>query len=460
MKRAIQNFWRNLLTKLNDKINQWLNGDKPQSKETRVDNFDVVNPLVMILKKLLNYCFMQCDFELTTDSSVAEPLVDLCEDLQKNCYKIGAFMLGGSDTPGNISECWAVPCLETVGGQQKLFHSYIGGDRIIITGIKADRITECYMILDATKRNDKIYLLCRKHMLDDKGNLTISYFVSDETTNETSASIPEWDSLIKNEITYPSVNHIGFGRYKSPVLALDGDDTYGKAINHGCGKIEAEIQTCFEQIQEEFAHKGVKIFADEKIVRTHDKDGNPIKVNAIDEYIYPVKSLAGVTPSSLITEFSPAIRESSYYAHLTELLKQYEALCGLNNILTHDTTNSATATEIRMMNSDNIALIDNIRQAVRKGNIETLEADSIYLGIPLNQKLWEYDETWQPLFEDEQQTLENNIRLYEQGASELKDLVKYWFSTLTDKEIDEKIERIKAEKTSSAKSSLESMLNL
>jgi hypothetical protein len=301
VKKTLQNFWRNLLTKLNDKINQWLNGSESANREARADNFDIVNPFVMILKKLLNHCFMQCDFELTTDSSVAEPLTELCEDLQKNCYKIGAYMLGGSDTPGNISECWAVPCFEIVGGQQKLIHNYIGGDRVIITGIKADRITQCYMILDAVKRSNKTYLLCRKHNLDDNGNLTISYFVSDENAQEISADIPEWESLIKNEITYPAVNHIGFGRYKSPVIALDGDDTYGKAINHGCGKIEAEIQTCFKQIQEEFAHKGVKLFADESIVRTRDKDSNPIKANVVDEFIYPVKSLAGVTASGFIT---------------------------------------------------------------------------------------------------------------------------------------------------------------
>lgn len=427
--------------------------------ETRIDDDSIVNFFVMVLKKVLNFIFMGCDFELKTDNAIAEPLIELCEDLQRNCYKIGAYMLGGSDTPNNRSECWCVPCLETVGGQQKLFHNYLGGDRVIITAMSADRIAECYMILDAVKRNNKTYLLCRKHNLDEKGNLTISYFVGDENAREVTAAVPEWESLVMNEITYPAVNHIGFGRYKSPVLSVN-DDVYGKPLNYGCGVIEKQIQTCLQQIQDEFKHKGVKIFADDSIVKTRDKDGSPLKANVVDEYIYPMKSLAGVTASRFITEFSPDIRESSYYAHLTELLKQYEALCGLNNILTHDTTTNATATEIKMLNSDNVALIDNIRQAMRRGNIETLEADSIYLGIPLNRELWSYDETWQEVFEDAQQTLENNIKMYEQGAMELRDLLTYWFPTLTSEEIDEKIERIKAEKQSNSQLSFESTLNM
>ena len=458
MKNTIKRFWTNLLTRINDKLNKMLNNNKA-NPETKIDDDTVVNFFVMVLKKVLNLVFIGCDFELKTDSKVAEPLIELCEDLQHNCYKIGAFMLGGSDTPNGRSECWAVPCFEMVGGQQKLFHNYLGGDRVIITAMSAERISECYMVLDAVKQNEKIYLLCRKHKLDDVGNLTISYFVGDENAREITIEIEEWSSLVMTEITYPGVNHIGFGRYKSPVLSVN-DDVYGKPLNYGCGLIEKQIQVCLKQIQDEFKHKGVRIFADDSIVKTRDKDGNPIKANVVDEYIYPVRSLAGVTAKDFITEYSPAIRESSYYAHLTELLKQYEALCGLNNILTHNASANATATEIKMLNADTVALIDNIRQSMRKGNIETLEADSIYLGIPLNMDLWSYDETWQEVFTDEQQMLENNIRMYEQGAMEQRDLLTYWFPTLTSEEIEQKIERIKAEKQNSVQSSIESMLNL
>ena len=56
--------------------------------------------------------------------------------------------------------------------------------------------------------------------------------------------------------------------------------------------------------------------------------------------------------------------------------------------------------------------------------------------------------------------LENNIKMFEQGAMELRDLITFWFPTLTSEEVDEKVERIKAERQSNTQSSIESMLNL
>lgn len=457
MKNAIKSFWRNLLIKLNNIISRQLYGTPTQ--EIRASEANIVNFFVMILKKVLNHVFLDCDFEVITDSAVAEPLKELCEDLQKNCYKIGGLMLGGSDTPGNISECWCVPYFDTAGGKAKLAHSYIGGDRIMITKVSGDSIKECYMIIDGVQRNNKAYLLCRRHLLDDNGDLTVSYFVGNERAEEVSADIPEWDGIVTTETVYPGVNHIGFGRYKSPVISFDGDDTYGKALNCNCGVIEKQIQTCLRQIQDEFAHKGVRLFADESIVRSFDANGNPTNKSVIDEFIYPMRSLPG-TGGNLISEFSPAIRESAYYTHLTELVRQYEALCGVNNILTHDTTANATATEIKALCIDNIALEDNIRRAVRFGNIMTLEADCIYLGIPLDRGLWTYDETWTDIYENEQQKLDNMLKMYENGAAEQLDLIKYWYPTLTDEQAQEKADRINAARQSDAKSGIESMLRL
>ena len=454
-------FFRSLLIKLDNKINQWLNRESSSHKETRIDDFDKVNPFNMVLKRVLNRCFFQSEFEVTADSLQAEPLIELCEDLHKNRYKIGARMLGGSDTPANISECWAVPYFETIGGKQKLQHNYIGGDRIIITAMKADRITECCMVLDAVKKNTIVYLLCRKHIVDDNGNLTISYFIANEQAKEVSASIPEWEAIVKQEITYPGANHIGFGRYKSPVLSLSEDDVYGKPLNYGCAVIEEKIQACLVQIEKEFAHKEVKLFADDTIVKSRDKDGNPLKAHVIDEYIYPIKSLAGVNDGgSFISEFSPAIRESSYYTHLTELLKQYEALCGLNNMITHDVSAGATATEIRMLNIDNMSMEDNIKHAIGAGNRMTLEADCIYLGIPLNRDMWTYTEVWEDIYQDTDKRTEDELKMYEAGANEQLDLIKYWHPALSDEEAREKLERIKDERSNANQSALEGLLNM
>lgn len=457
MKDILQNFWRNLLQKLADKINQRLNGGNLNGKSISADDDTVVNFFLMALKKVLNHVFIQCDFLLTTDSAAAEPLIDLCDDLQHNCYKIGAYMLGGSTTPQQISECWVVPYFETVNGERKLMHSYLSGERICITEMAGNRITECYMIMDAVRRNDKTYFLCRRHNLDERGTLKITFFVADEQSRESAVSIPEWHSITQNEITYYGANNIGFGRYKSPVMAF-GNDTYGKPLNYGCALIEKEIQTVLKQIQLEFKASGKKLFPDESLVRRRDKDGNPLGMYVMDEYIYPIQCKAGIT-QDMIREFSSEIRESSYYAHLAKLLEQYQNLMGVNELITHEQSgNGATATEIRMLNIDNISIEDNIRKAIREGNIETLKADGMYLGI--REDLWSYDETWTDVYDDEQQRLNNMLTLYSNGAVEQLDLIKYWFPTLTDKEAQEKLERINAERQSGMQSNIESMLNM
>ena len=456
MKEAIRQFWYNLLQKLDGKINQWLNSGNTGHKEMNADDDTLVNFFIMVLKKVLNHVFMQCDFKVTTDSTVAKPLIELCEDLQKNCYKIGFYMLGGSDTPQRISECWVVPYFETVGGVKKLFHSYLAGDRICITAMSGNKISECYMIIDGVRRNNKIYLLCRRHRLDENGNLTITFFVANELAQEITANIPEWESMVKTEITYPGANHIGFGRYKSPVTAFE-NDTYGKPLNHKCAVIEKHIQTVFGQIMQEFKHKGVKLFADKSITRNMDANGKPLKENVIDEYIYTVQTKEGQT--SLINEFSPAIRDSSYYAHLTKLLEDYQNLMGVNELITHERSGSAaTATEIRTLNIDNISLEDNIRRAVREGNLETLKADGLYLGI--REDLWTYDETWADIYDDEQKRLENNLKMYENGAAEQIDLIKYWYPNLSDKEAQAKLDRINQSREQNTGSAIESMLNM
>ena len=456
MKDKIKQFWTNFLLKLDDKINQHLNKGKPGKTSLTADDDSVVNFFVMVLKKVLNHVFLQCDFALVSDSSQTEPLKELCEDLQVNCYKIGAYMLGGSDTPQQISECWAVPYFDTVNGEKKLFHNYLNGDRIRITATIGGRITDCFMIIGAATYRNSTYFLCRRHELDKNGNLKISFFVMDESAKTTNANIAEWQSLIETETVYYKANNIGFGRYKSPVLAI-GNDTYGKPLNYGCAEIESKIQVCLQQISDEFKHKNVRIFADENIVRNKDKNGKDLGMNVIDECIYTMRQVAG-GGKPFIEVFSPEFRESAYYTHLVKLLEQYQSLMGVNELITHERSgNSATATEIRTLNLDNISLEDNIRRAVKEGNIQTLEADSMYLGI--RPDLWTYDETWTDIYADEQQKMDNLKTAIESGWAEQIDGVKYWNDSLSEEEAEEKLNRINAEKQSKTNKSIEDMLN-
>lgn len=454
MKNAIKRFWTNLLSRLNDKINQYLNKNGGNLPITDAGDDTKINFFAMILKKVLNRVLMGAEFDVVSDSVQAEPLKMLCENINENVYRITANMIGGI----NKSECWVVPAFVKDGTSKKLIHTIVGGERICITAMRDnENISECYIILETVKRKDRIYFLCRKHMLADNGDLTITYFVADEYAKEISADIPEWNELIDTEITYPGANHIGFGRYKSPVVPLNNETLYGVPLNYGCGYIEKLLQDAANMISHEMKASKKMLFPDWSIVKENE-DGNPEEMKySIDGYIFPMKRPSGVS-GSLIDEYCPNIRNTEYEEYLTSLLCRYQAQMGVRDLITHaENTNGATATEIKSKNADNLALETSIRKAIRKGNVMTLEADGIYLGIP--RDLWTYDEDFEDIYSDDTQKLNEIITVMNNGGAEVDDLVKFYFPTLTDEERAEKINRIKADRQSDINTGLEEMLN-
>lgn len=449
------------MERLSTKINQWLNNFEESSEETNASDKTVINFFLMVLKAVLNRTLLDCSFDVISDSTQAEPLKKAVKNLEKNAYKIGGYMLGGSNTPDKKSECWAI-----LVDKKCAIHHFMSGNEVIITAKTGEHITDCFMIWNAVKRKNKTYFLCRRHTLSDDGTLTIRFFIADEAANETNADIPEWDNFIyafddeglksRKQIIIKNANHIGFGRYKSPVFCLD-NDTYGKPLNFGCGKIEKEIQNTLDMIRLEFKATKTKLFPDWSIVK---KDDNK-KAYVIDEYIYPTKQLSGVNDkrTNMVEYFSPEIRQSAYFSLLQSQLEQYQALMGVNELITHNqTTNGATATEVKTININNISLENSIRKAFSYGNTDTLKADALYYGI--REELWSYDETWKDIYEDEQQTLQNNITMTESGGQSQRDLIKYWFPTFTNEQIDEKLAQINAEKQNGVNNSLENMLNM
>lgn len=462
MNEVLRNFWYNLLVRIDNKINQYLNSSGSGNNELSASDTDVINFFVMVLKCVLNRVMMDCDFKVVSKSTQAEPLKLCAKNLTENAYKIGGYMLGGSHSPENKSECWAILIDKKCG-----IHHYMSGNEICIVAKSGDHITDCFMIWNTVKRNDKLYFLCRRHTLDKDGNLTMRFFIANENAGEIEADIPEWDDFLyafnensekkRKEIVIKGANHIGFGRYKSPVLSF-GDDTYGKPLNFGCSKIEKDIQITLGYIQEELKATKTKLFPDWSIVKKTGKDGSPQGLYEMNGYIYPVRTPSGESRTKLVDYFSPEIRTSTYYGVLTQQLEQYQALMGVQELITHErTSHGATATEVYNSNINNISMEKSVRAAMAKGNLETLKADGLYYGI--RDDIWSYDETWKDIYENEQQTLENWLALYNAGACTLEDLLDYWFSTLNEEQIREKAEEIRSAMKNNTVSSLEDMLN-
>lgn len=110
----------------------------------------------------------------------------------------------------------------------------------------------------------------------------------------------------------------------------------------------------------------------------------------------------------------------------------------------NETTYTATATAVKRANSDTIALIGKIHKAIDAGNEMTLLADSVFINI--SPDLLSYSSDWYDPFEDPDVQWKRLIEAKDNGAAEAEDLVKWMFPNMSDEEVAEKIERIKADK--------------
>ena len=82
-----------------------------------------------------------------------------------------------------------------------------------------------------------------------------------------------------------------------------------------------------------------------------------------------------------------------------------------------------------------------LQSAMFDGIKATLEADAVFLNIPLD--LYTVMVDWFDAFLDEDTQWKNLCEAYDKGAAEIEDLILFRFPNLTSEEIAEKIIRIK-----------------
>ena len=112
--------------------------------------------------------------------------------------------------------------------------------------------------------------------------------------------------------------------------------------------------------------------------------------------------------------------------------------------------------EIRRANASTIALVGKIQQAIADGVRMTLEADSVFLNIPLD--LWTLSFDWYDVFEDADKQYERIANAVDRGVAEKADELLWLFPNLTPEERAEKLERIKNEMSNSVDNRLEMLM--
>lgn len=444
MFEKFKSFWKNFFDafkKAFDRI--FRDAEKRNTQDYR--DISKINLLAEFVDKLSNLANIECTYEVESDSTQAEPLIDLCADLENKRFDITSEFLGTGDL-------WVFPAHNAAG---KLYHSYLTQDRVRILGMDGDNIIDVMGILDifTDAATNRTYMLNRRHTLDGDALVVETSITTDKYENTT---LDKWEHLV-GVYRFENASHIGVGRFKSPASSRGLSPVYGVPLNFGCEEIEAKIFNDLKMIETEFKHGESKMFADPVIMKkTKDKNGD--EKWDIPEGMYAINRRAGET-GPCIDIYSPAIRYSEFRDKLVDDMMQYEKQVGTDRgfLTPFEESKATTATEIRRSNASTIALIDRIHSAIKAGVEMTLAADALYLNI--DPDLYALNVDFFDPFEDTDKQYERIANAVDRGVLEKADELRWMYPNMTDDEIEEKLARIGAQNQTDTDAALESLLN-
>lgn len=416
------------------------NKDPVDSNTQKWRDITKINFLDIFVSKLNNLSNTEATFDIESDSTQTEPLKVLCKDIENKRFQITENMLADGDY-------YVFPATDENG---KIIHTYLTQQQVRILNMDGEEIKEIEGVIDwFIDNNNRVYFLCRHHILDKNNTLTISYRVVDE--HNRTKTFDKWNDLVETSYSFTNAN-IGIGRYKSPVSSRGLSPVYGVPLNFGCTDIEKKIFNDLKLIEDEFKNgKSVIITDIRNLVKKEETKEYEIADNVI-----PIYSVAG--QNNKIDIFNPNIRQSEHYSKLVADLALYERQVGTSKgILTdNETAETATATAVKRSNADTISLLGKIHTAIDAGNEMTLKADAVFLNIAPD--LWSYKSDWYDPFEDPYEQFDRLNIAIDKGYAEKSDGTKWLFPSLSSDEIDEKLARIGAQQQSDTNDALERML--
>ena len=436
-------FWSNFWGFVKKKIDQY---DEEKKLVVKVQDWEDVreyNPLAIANTKLTSLVCDEATVELETDSTLVEPLKPLAGNLEAKRYEICSMMNGKGG------------CFVTMatGEDSEPYHRIIAPADVSVYRMVADKMYEVAMVIDKKIVNHREYRLIRHHILDENGTLYVYYYTTDKSGNE--EYLEEWEHYKDDNVMYLNANHIGLAYFKSPQDSRGLSPVWGVPLNFGCEEVEEEIKTARKDLNEEMKLMKAKLFADKSITLAEKtKEGARYD---LPEGIYTIQKRAGVD-GTLIDEFAPSTRYNDYKQKLIDSKADWEDMVGLDRgFLTEaEHTAGATATEIRTANTKTRSFVKKIQSAMFDGIKATLEADSVFLNIPID--LYSLSVDWFDSFLDEDTQYQRIANAVDRGVLEKEDELRWLYPNMTDEEIAEKLARLEAQKQANADEALERIL--
>lgn len=420
-------FWNNFWGFVKKKIDEYEEEKKIQVKIQPWEDVREYNPLAIANTKLTSLVCDEATVELQTDSTLVEPLIPLAENLEAKRYDICAMMNGKGGAFVTMA----------TGEDDEPYHRIIAPADVSVYRMVANKMYEVAMVIDKKIVKHREYRLIRHHILDENGTLYVYYYTTDKSGNE--EYLAEWEHYKNDNVMYMNAFNIGVAYFRSPQDSRGLEPVWGVPLNFGCEEVEQSIKTARDNLDEEMHLMKSKLFADETVARKiGTKDDERFD---LPEGIYTIRKKAGVD-GTLIDSFAPSTRYNDYKQKLIDAKADWEDMVGLDRgFLTEaEHTAGATATEIRTANTKTRSFVKKIQSAMFDGIKATLEADAVFLNIPLD--LYEVKVDFFDSFADETEQWNRLLQGRENGVVEDEDLITWLFPTLSEQEKADKIARI------------------
>ena len=252
-----------------------------------------------------------------------------------------------------------IPYSVDTGLGRKIYTSTVTRDRLYITGVQGNDITQCVVLADAFEDEDgKAFYRWTSYTVEN-GTYTITNKATEGGTEIPLTAVPRW-ATIPPEVQIAGVERLPIGIFRCPTANRRPDDITGVPITFGCDATLRKIAQTFADIETEFDRKKVRIMADRTFLRTeYDNNGVPVKSSFDDDLFIRL----GESDQLRLDVFDPALRDSAYFGKLQQHFALLEKEIGVSRgILTDMTTQGATATEIRRAMYQTFCLLDDIHR--------------------------------------------------------------------------------------------------
>lgn len=269
--------------------------------------------------------------------------VELLDDVLQRCWKNIKQNIAVGNGCGMIA---SIPYVSN----GKIYIDTVTKNQFFVTVSQGEDVTACAILADSQKINSNHYCRWVEHRLENS-TYTIKHTATKNNKECELSEVAEWANIVP-EITIQNVTRLPIGIYRCPTSNRRPKTITGVPITYGCDSTLNKIYQCLTDIEKEFEHKSVKIFADGTLFDKSQK--------LTDLY---VKIVGGnLKQGNSIDVFDPAFRETAYYTKLNQLFTQLEREVGTSRgILTDLSVSNATATEIRRAMLQTFNLCDDIR---------------------------------------------------------------------------------------------------